>query len=195
MMSESKQKLKRPVWVRSRDGTTVIIDEEGRRTVSADKTKTVILANDVADVARKLIAMCGGNVQAAHDAITRAASGQKRTRGKPKVDDTGWILAAIAIRRRDGCSDNEALKRVADLRRVAAMVPNADNVEAMTRRMRDKLAGGTLEDFAQSRRAQAAGGADFGAKILKLFEGIKSGRITPAELLATSEATCIILGK
>jgi hypothetical protein len=49
----------------------------------------------------------------------RAARGQKRTRGKPKVDDTGWILAAIALRRRDGCSDNEALKRVAGLVRNA----------------------------------------------------------------------------
>jgi hypothetical protein len=206
MTSESEQELKGPrsfdVWSR-RDGTTVTInervDEGGRRTVVwtvvvADKAKTVIVANDATDVARKLIAMCGGNVQAAHDAITRAARGQKRTRGKPNVDDTGWILAAIALRRRDGCSDNEALKRVADLKRVAGLVRNADKVEAMTRRMRNKLAGGTLEDFAQSPHAQAAGGADFGAKILNIFEGIASGRITRAELLATSEANRIILG-
>jgi hypothetical protein len=200
MTSKSEQELKRPrsvdVWSR-RDGTTVTInekvDEGGRRTVVrtvvvADKAKTVIVANDATDVARKLIAMCGGNVQAAHDAISRAARAQKRTRGKPNVDDTGWILAAIALRRRDGCSDNEALKRVAGL------VRNADKVEAMTRRMRNKLAGGTLEDFAQSPHAQAAGGADFGAKILNIFEGIASGRITRAELLATSEANRIILG-
>src|SRR5258708_39856962 len=70
---------------------------------------------------------------------------------------------------------------------------NADKVEAMTRRMRNKLAGGTLEDCAQSPHVQAAGGADFGAKILNIFEGIASGRITRAELLATSEANRLIL--
>jgi len=176
------------------------VDEGGRRTVVrtvvvTDEAKTVIVANNAIDVARKLIAMCGGNVQAAHDAITRAARGQKRTRGKPKVDDTGWILVAIALCRRDGCSDDKALKMVAGLRRVAGLVRNADKAEAMIRRMRNKLAGGTLEDFAQSPHAQAVGGADFGAKLLNVFERIASGRITRAELLATSEAHRIILGR
>jgi hypothetical protein len=56
MTSEAEQELKGPrsvdVWSR-RDGTTVTIDERGRRTVVvADKAKTVIVASDATDVAR-----------------------------------------------------------------------------------------------------------------------------------------------
>src|SRR5258708_12573707 len=121
MTSESEQELKRPrsvdVWSR-RDGTAVTInekvDEGGRRTVVrtvvvADKAKTVIVANDATDVARKLIAMCGGNVQAAHDAISRAARARTRTRGKPNVHCTASILAPITLRHRHPCTANHAL--------------------------------------------------------------------------------------
>jgi hypothetical protein len=100
------------------------------------------------ETARHLIGQAGG-VDEAHKAVTAAAADMKRPHGKPLISaDTYLLLIADAIRRDEGCTDNAALKKVADLhlKRVRGFKKRKDTI---VRRLRDKLKGGTLAEFAQ----------------------------------------------
>ena len=94
-----------------------------------------IYSKSPTETARYLIMHAGG-VQAAHDAVTRAAKNQKRKRGAPSKPDDQWIVIAESLQRREGCSDNAALKQVA-------------KSEAMLRRLRRKLKGKPLAEAAR----------------------------------------------
>lgn len=105
------------------------------------KLPWVIVSEDATETARYLIQHAGG-VQAAHDAVTRAAKKQKQKHGRPASADTFWLLIADSIQRRDGCSDNAALNRIADL-----VDANGDKISKV-RRLRRKLGGKTLAEVA-----------------------------------------------
>jgi hypothetical protein len=172
-------------------GVTVALEGDRRTITVDDPTKIVVVVNNAADVAKQLIGMCGGNVQAAHDAITRAASETKRPRGKPKVSDRPGILVAAYIRRhmpRSGCSDNEALKNAATL------MYGEEAAKSAMRRMRDQLAGRTLEEFAQSSEVQVPGGMDNAREYLELRARVAAGEITFDELHDFLDGLRIVLG-
>jgi hypothetical protein len=172
-------------------GVTVILEENRQVVVVEDKTKTVLVVNNAADVAKHLIGMCGGNVQAAHDAITRAAGEKKRPRGKPKMSDTPGILVAAYIRRHapiSGRSDDEALKTA------AILMFGKGEAKSAKRRMRDKLAGRTLEEFAQSPEVQASSGMDNARQWLELRTRVAAGHITRDEIGDYLAGLKIVLG-
>jgi hypothetical protein len=172
-------------------GVTVILEENRQIVVVEDKTKTVLVVNNAADVAKHLIAMCGGNLQAAHDAISRVASETKRPRGKPKMRDTPGILVAAYLRRHIpscGRSDDHALQTAASL------MFGEDGAKSAKRRMRDQLAGRTLEEFAQSPEVQASGGMDKARGYLELRARVAAGHITGDEMHDYLDGVKIVLG-
>jgi hypothetical protein len=105
------------------------------------KIPWVILSEDATDTARFLIQHAGG-VQAAHDAITRAAKLQrKHDHGRRPIADMHWLLIADGIRKRERCSDSAAIKRVADL---CFKDSAEDEKNRLTRRLHRKLSGKSL---------------------------------------------------
>lgn len=112
------------------------------------KLPWVMVSDDATKTARFLIDHAGG-VQAAHDAVSRAAKELRRKQGRPAANDLHWLLIADAIRRHDGCSDTKALELAAHLA--------SDDVGAatMVRRLRRKLSCKSLADFAQAQPMRA----------------------------------------
>jgi hypothetical protein len=155
-------------------GVTVIADGDRRTITVEDKSKIVLVLDDVADIARELVGRCGGNVQAAHDAITRVANETKYPRGKPKMDGTRGLLVAAYMRLhipRSGRSDSEAL------RNAATMMNGKDAATKVVRRLREQLAKRTLEEFAQSPEAQAAGGLEAAGEFVRMCAAHAAGRL------------------
>jgi hypothetical protein len=103
-------------------------------------------SGDPTETARYLIQHAGG-VQAAHDCVTREL---KQRQGRPTHNDTNALLIASAIRRHDRCKDNAALWAVANL----FLRKHAD-AAAMVRRLRRKLNGRSLAEFAGCQPVEA----------------------------------------
>jgi hypothetical protein len=93
------------------------------------------------ETARYLIQHAGG-VGAAHDAVTATAKEMKRPRGQPERRDGALLFVAVAIQRRDECSTGKALEQAARL------ALDESKVESTVRRLRAKLGGRSLEEFA-----------------------------------------------
>jgi len=126
-----------------------------------------IYSRSAVETARHLINQAGG-VNEAHRAVKAAAVAMKRKPGKPPVpNDQLLLLMADAIRRDEGCLDNMALKKVSDLaldlqpdkaalkkakpglQRERMQRDLKRKLDATVRRLRGKLEGGTLAEFAQ----------------------------------------------
>jgi hypothetical protein len=122
-----------------------------------------IYSRSAVETAQHLINQAGG-VKKAHRAVKAAAAAMKQKPGKPPTpNDQLLLLMADAIRRDDGCLDNTALKKVADMQldksalekvkpglQRERMLRNFEGKkDATVRRLRNKLEGGTLEAFAQ----------------------------------------------
>jgi hypothetical protein len=108
-----------------------------------------MISGSPTETARYLI-QHAGSVQAAHSAIARAVKEGKQERGRPSHDDKSALLIADAIRRADSCSDNAALRHVA-----ALFVRGEDNAAAMVRRLRRKLEGMSLAEYARGEALEA----------------------------------------
>jgi hypothetical protein len=121
----------------------------------------VLESYSAAETARLLI-MQAGSAQAARDAITKANREQVATRTKWATEAAHDLLLADAIRRSDKCSDDAALKRLAAIR--ARTEAAAD---AMVRRLRRRLSGKTLSQFARTQpmRAMRNGPNEFGFEL------------------------------
>jgi|SRR6202035_307478 len=108
--------------------------------MAAARLVWIIESASATDTAAHLIKQAGG-IGAAHAAVTRAAKRAKKDSSRPRIIDGHWLLIADSIQRRDKCSDNAALTKV------AALCFKADAVDeraGMVRRLRSRLAGGTL---------------------------------------------------
>ncbi len=108
--------------------------------MAAAKLVWIIESVSATDTAVHLIKQAGG-VGAAHAAVTRAAKRSKKDGNRPRIVDGHWLLIAESIQRRDKCSDNAALTKVAALCFKADAV---DDRAGMVRRLRSRLAGGSL---------------------------------------------------
>jgi len=107
-----------------------------------------IYSRSAIETARHLIEQAG-SVDDAHKAVTAAAADMKRPHGRPPASDVHWLLIADAIRRHEACTDNSALKQVADLQLDKKRRDFKKKKDAIVRRLRDKLEGGTLAEFAR----------------------------------------------
>ena len=114
----------------------------------------IIESASATETAAHLIKQAGG-VGAAHAAVARAAKAQKKAPSRPRIADQHWILVADAIQRRDSCTDNAALTRTAALCFKAEAV---DARAAMVRRLRGRLAGGSLATAAMALEGYGAMG-------------------------------------
>ena len=98
------------------------------------KLPWVIVSESATETARYLIQQAGG-VQAARDAVTRAAGQQKRKHGAPTKPDEHWLLFAEAFQRQENCSDEAALRQIAEI----VCGRGTAKSRAMLRRLRRKL--------------------------------------------------------
>jgi hypothetical protein len=117
--------------------------------------RILIVADDVADVARQLIIVAGG-VNEAHRLVTEAGEQDRPERERKHFEYANMLFFACAVRRHEA-SDDAALRKVATMLVQEDETGNA--VENALRTLRRKLEGKTLAEFMQSQREKA--GFDF----------------------------------
>jgi hypothetical protein len=101
----------------------------------------VIISESATETARFLISQAGG-VQAAHDAVSRAASAQPKKEPGGAIVDTHWLRLAAKLQTK-GISDSAALRAVAD----RCFKEHAEvEKQSMIRRLRRKLNGRTIAE-------------------------------------------------